>query len=130
MTSVKFPKSVQYREVDAKPLQQYLIKLFDNKIYDLLLEKFESANGKLEIRIYLNFKRNQRLHIATMCEGIWTINQSNSYNEFISFGKICKNYSKEVEQGIIKLCQEPKEVKTNLSRYFTIFIKRRIKQYF
>lgn len=126
----RFPKSIQFRNVDAKPPKEVLIKLFDNAIYDIILEKFETAEGLIEIRMYLNFKRNIRKHIATMIGGIWQINELNRYNEFATFGQIYKKYEKHVEKALIKICDEPKQSKTNFKRQFDIFVKRTIKKYF
>jgi hypothetical protein len=126
----KFNKSVQYRSIDAKPPQEYLIKLFDNHIYDIVLQKFETADGLIEIRMYLSFKRDMRTHIATMIGGKWLINETNRFNEFATFGQICTKYRTQVEHGLLQICDTPKESKTNLKRYVTIFVKRTLKNYF
>jgi hypothetical protein len=126
----RFNKSVQFRTIDAKPAQEYLIKLFDNHIYDIVLQKFETADGVIEIRMYLSFKRDMRTHIGTMVGGKWNINDTNRFNEFATFGQICVKYRLQVEEGLLKLCETPKESKTNLKRYVTVFFKRTIKNYF
>lgn len=126
----RFEKSVQYREVDAKPSQEKLIKLFDNDVYDICLERFENANGVIEIRMYLIFKRNIKLHIATNINSIWTINETNRHNQYATFGQIFVKHNNRVVKAIHNLLQTPKPHKTNLKRYLNILLKRTLKKYF
>ena len=126
----RFEKSVQYREVDAKPSQEKLIKLFDNDVYDIGIERFEIANGTIEFRMYLVFKRNIKLHIATNINSIWTINETNRYNQYATFGDIILKHSERVVKAMNHLLQTPKPHKTNLKRYMNILFKRTLKKYF
>lgn len=125
---LKFEKSTQFREVDAKPSREKLIKLFDNDVYDIVVEKFENANGAIDFRLYLQFKRNTRVHIATNSSSIWQINDTNRYNSYATFGQIYSKYSVRVIDAMQKLMEDDTQSKSNVLRYLNIFMKRKIKQ--
>lgn len=126
----RFAKTIQLKSVDARPPDEHLIKLFDNSIYDIVLQKLVTIDGNLEIGLYLSFKRDARLLIATMVSGIWKINETNRYNEFATFGQIWLKYGDKVVQALYHLCNTHKPSKTNLERYLYIFFNRTLKQYF
>ena len=126
----RFVKTIQLNSVDAKPPFEYLIKLFDNNTYDIVLQKFEMVDGKTEIKMYLSFKRDIRLHIATMSSGIWKINETNRFNDVATFGTICVKYDTNIRNGLQQLFKLPKESRTHLERYIYVLLNRTMKSYF